>query len=627
MMPPVLGKTRRSNWIGAIAKLLIDLAIFNVATILAVLARLDFRAAPWSLVYTLRFPGLVENLVFIAASVLLQTPLALWSYASLQDVERVAIVVAVTKVLVLPLLLATRGEVPWSRGAFAASVVLAFLFMAGVRAIARWRYERHTRQERVEAPAQHDTPRARVLIVGAGDAGDMVLREFEAHPELGKVVGLVDDEVAKRGCTIRGVRVLGPVATIADTARRTSATQVVIAIPSHAAAVTRAVLSTLADTDVQVRTLPGMWELVDGSIHVDDLRPIQLEDLLTRTPVSTDLGPVRAYVEGKRILVTGAGGSIGSEIVRQVARLDPSQLIMLGRGENRIFRIDRELQERQGVTCAVPVIGDMRDEARMTWLFDTYRPDIIFHAAAHKHVPLMEQNPEEAILNNVGGTRTLLRLAVSHGAERFVNISTDKAVNPVNFMGASKRIVELVVQANDEREHLRTTSVRFGNVLGSEGSVTEAFQRQLQGTRTLRVTDPDMERLFMLIPEAVQLVLQAGALMQGRDIFVLWMGEPIRILDLARSYIKLAGLEVGRDASIVITSNRGNEKTSEELWSSTEHVVPTSYESIMRVECPACADLAKLRPAVDALLDAARSHDANAMRAALHAIDPSINIP
>jgi len=626
-MHPVVSKTGHQNWIRPIAKLLVDLVMLNLATVVAALARLDFRVAPWSLVYTLRFPGLVENLVFVAASVLLQTPLALWSYASLRDMERVAIVVAVTKVLALSLLLAMSGEVQWSRGAFAASAVLAFLFMAGVRAVARWRYEHTARQERVDVPVQKTLPGTRVLVVGAGNAGDKVLREFEAHPELGKVVGLVDDDPAKRGCTIRGVRVLGSVATIADAARRAGATQVIIAIPSHAASVTRAVLSNLADTDVQVRTLPGMWELVNGSIHVDDLRRVQLEDLLTRTPVSTDLGPVRAYVEGKRILVTGAGGSIGSEIVRQVVELNPSQVIMLGRGENRIFRIDREMQQLENVTCAVPVIGDMRDEARMAWLFDTYRPDIIFHAAAHKHVPLMEKNPEEAILNNVGGTRTLLRLAASHGAQRFVNISTDKAVNPVNFMGASKRVVELVVQVNDGRERLRATSVRFGNVLGSKGSVTEVFQKQLQESRTLRVTDPDMERFFMLIPEAVQLVLQAGALAQGRDIFVLRMGEPIRILDLARSYIKLAGLEVGRDASIVITGNRGNEKMTEELWSGTEHVVPTSNESIMRVECPAIPELAVLRQAVDALLNAARSHDANAMRAALHTIDPSINIP
>jgi FlaA1/EpsC-like NDP-sugar epimerase len=608
-------------------RLAVDVVLMNLATVVAVVARLDFRGAPWPWVYTLRFPGIAENLVFVAASILLQTPLTLWSYTSLRDVMRVALVVVATKVLALPLLIAMGGEVQWSRGAFAASAVLCFLFMAAARALALWRYGRHTRQARVEEPVQRTAPAARVLIVGAGDAGEAVLREFEAHPELGKVVGLIDDDPVKRGGMIRGVRVLGPVATIADAVRRAGANQVIIAIPSSGAAVTRSVLSNLADTDVQVRTLPSLWELVDGSIHVDDLRRIRLEDLLTRTPVSTDLGPVRAYVVGKRVLVTGAGGSIGSEIVRQVAQLNPSQLIMLGRGENRIFQIDREMQERRGTTCGVPVIGDMRDEARMTWLFDTYHPDIIFHAAAHKHVPLMEQNPEEAILNNVGGTRTLLRLAASHGAERFVNISTDKAVNPVNFMGASKRVVELVVQVNDGRERLRATSVRFGNVLGSTGSVVEVFQKQLQETRTLYVTDPNMERFFMLIPEAVQLVLQAGALAEGRDIFVLRMGEPIRILELARSYIKLAGLEVGRDASIVITGNRGNEKTTEELWSSTEHIVPTSNESIMRVECPALPSLAVLRQAVDALLNATRSHDADAMRAALHAIDPSINIP
>jgi FlaA1/EpsC-like NDP-sugar epimerase len=506
---------RENGWMGAVGRLAVDVALFNLATVVGILVRLDFDAAPWSLVYTLRFPGVVENLIFIAVSVLLQTPLALWSYSSLRDMERVAAVVIVTKVLALPLLLSVRGSIQWSGGAFVASTVLAFLFMAGVRAVTRWRYERRHLQEFTKACDPAAPSGARVLIVGAGDAGDKVLREFEAHPDLGRVVGLIDDDLAKRGATVRGVRVLGPVATIGDMARRTRATQAVIAIPSHAAAITRAVLTNLADTDVQVRTLPGMWELVDGSVHVEEMRPIQLEDLLSRTPVSTDLESVRAYVEGKRVLVTGAGGSIGSEIVRQVARLSPSQLIMLGRGENRIFRIDREMQQHENVAFAVPVIGDMRDEARMTWLFDTYQPEIVFHAAAHKHVPLMEQNPEESILNNVLGTRTLLRLAVTHGTERFVNISTDKAVNPVNFMGASKRIVELLVQVNDGRGHLRATSVRFGNVLGSKGSVAEVFQKQLQETRTLRVTDPNMERFFMLIPEAVQLVLQAGALTQG----------------------------------------------------------------------------------------------------------------
>ncbi len=607
-------------------KLVLDLVLFNLATVLSVEARLDFRGSPWSLIYTTTLPGIMENVVLVIASLLLRTPSVLWFYTSLQDAGRVALVVTSAKMVAL-ILLALLPGARWSRGAFAGSLVLSFLFLSGVRAGVRWWYEHRTAKGRREAFASLDPSESRVLVVGAGDAGEEILREFEAHPELGTVVGLVDDDPSKRGCTLRGIRVLGPVAGIADMITQTHATQAVIAIPSRAAAVTRTVTSRLADTDVQVRTVPGIWELVDGSIRVDDLRSVQLEDLLARAPIATDLESVRAYIGGKRILVTGAGGSIGSEIVRQVVRLNPSEVVMLGRGENRIFHIDREVHERRSSVHAVPVIGDMRDEQRMQWLFDTYRPEIVFHAAAHKHVPLMERNPEEAILNNVGGTRTLLRMAASHGTERFVNISTDKAVNPINFMGASKRVVELLVQVNDGRERLRATSVRFGNVLGSEGSVTEAFREQLQESRTLYVTDANMERFFMLIPEAVQLVLQAGALAQGRDIYVLRMGEPIRILDLARSYIKLSGLEVGVDAKIAISGNRGHEKITEELWSSVERVASTTHESILRVECPAIPELAVLRQAIDGLLNATRSHDTGAMREALHIIDPSINIP
>lgn len=627
MIPPTVEQVKRARWWRPVFKLLVDVALLNISSILAVVARLDFRSSPWPLVYVFSFPGIMENLTFVAMSILLGTTTSLWYYTSLPDIERLFLGVLTTKATTMVLLILMRPAVKWSGGAFAASAVLSFLLMATARASTRWWYEHRNLRDRRSVQAARDSVPARVLVVGAGDAGDKLLREYEGHPELGSVVGLVDDDPIKRGCTMRGVRVLGPVGSIAEAATRTRATQVVIAIPSRAAAVTRTVTSQLADTDVQVRTVPSMWELVDGSIHVDELRSVRLEDLLTRARIATDLGPVRSYVAGKRVLVTGAGGSIGSEIVRQVVQLNPSLMVMLGRGENRIFHIDREVHERRSPVQSVPVIGDMRDEARMSWLFDTYRPEIVFHAAAHKHVPLMEQNPEEAILNNVGGTRVLLRLAASHGTERFVNISTDKAVNPVNFMGASKRVVELLVQVNDGRERLRATSVRFGNVLGSEGSVTEAFREQLQETRTLYVTDTSMERFFMLIPEAVQLVLQAGALAQGRDIYVLRMGEPIRILDLARSYIKLSGLEVGVDANIVISGNRGNEKTTEELWSAAEQVVPTSNASVMRVECPEIPELAVLRQAIDNLLNAARSHDVDAMRAALHAIDPSINIP
>lgn len=627
MTPPVMKRVQHANWTGPAIKLLVDVVLLNLATVVSAAARLDFDRAPWALVYSLRFPGIVENLLFVAISLLAGTVFTLWSYTSLHDVARVGLVVLVTKLLALPLLVGLRREVAWSVGAFAASAVLCFLFMTFARAGVRWWYEHDERWRRAVGVASLGQASPRVLVVGAGEAGDKILREFESHRDLGTVVGLLDDDPAKRGCTLRGVRVLGSVADVAAVAAKVSASQVVIAIPSHAAVVTRKVVSSLADTEVQVRTLPAISELVNGSVRFDDVRSVQLEDLLVRSPVVMDSAPVRAYVEGRRVLVTGAGGSIGSEIVRQVALLKPSMLIMLGRGENRIFSIDRELRDQRRSVHGVPVIGDMRDEARMSWLFDTYEPEIVFHAAAHKHVPLMEQNPEEAILNNVGGTRILLRMAALHGTTRFVNISTDKAVDPINFMGASKRVVELMVQLNDGRESLRATSVRFGNVLGSQGSVTEVFREQLKETRTLTVTDPRMERFFMLIPEAVQLVLQAGALAQGRDIYVLRMGDPIRILDLARSYIKLSGLEVGVDAEIVISGNRGNEKMTEELWTPLEQVVPTSNENILRVECPVIPDVAVVRQAVDNLLNAARSHDVAAMREALHAVDPAINVP
>ncbi len=315
-----------------------------------------------------------------------------------------------------------------------------------------------------------------------------------------------------------------PVAGIADPPRERCQRWLSPFLPCSG--VTAVVVSSLADTECG-STLPT-YELVNGSVRFDDLRSVQLEDLLVRSPVAMDSGPVQAYLEGKCVLVTGAGGSIGSEIVRQVAALRPAKLIMLGRGENRIFSIDREIHDQRRSVEGVPVIGDMRDEARMSWLFDTHRPDIVFHAAAHKHVPLMEQNPEEAILNNVGGTRTLLRLAASHGTTRFVNISTDKAVDPINFMGASKRVVELMVQVNDGRESLRATSVRFGNVLGSQGSVTEVF-RESSRVRTRESTIPAWSALHA-DSGGVQLVLQAGAL-PGPGYLCLRMEIP-SILDL-----------------------------------------------------------------------------------------------
>jgi FlaA1/EpsC-like NDP-sugar epimerase len=615
-----------SQWYQAGRRLLMDVVVYAGAIVLADIVRFDFQLDTHYL-YLTRYSGIAEMLIFIILQILLRVPLVVWHFVSLREVETVGVLIALTKLAAIPFLVADRNTVTFSRGMYLISALLAFLFMVGMRAMVRlWHEERHGRLTVANRDPDGHVPR--VVIVGAGDAGEKLLREYESHRSLGRVVGLLDGDPAKLNSTVRGKRVLGTVAQAPAVVRRYQVDELVIAIPSHPAAVTRTLMSLTADLPVVVKALPALWQIAKGTVLVEQMHRVQLEDLLQRDPVHTDLSGVAEYVQGKVVLVTGAGGSIGSEIVRQVVQFNPRTLVLLGRGENRIFAIDRELREKYGFTRAVPVIGDMRDQERMQWLFDTWRPDIVFHAAAHKHVPLMERNPEEAILNNVAGTRILLKQAASHHVARFINISTDKAVNPVNFMGASKRIIELMVQEYTRSfDETQCASVRFGNVLGSEGSVVGAFERQLQETRTLRVSDPNMERFFMLIPEAVQLVLQAGSLASGNDIFVLRMGEPIKILELARTYIKLSGLEVGADASVVITGNRGNEKLTEELWSAGEQMEPTDNPGIMRIVCPTCPEPEKLTGRLDALCDTARRHDIDGIRSMLHEIDPSINIP
>jgi FlaA1/EpsC-like NDP-sugar epimerase len=614
------------NWFSRILRrLVIDTALFAIATELSVFIRFDMRFVPEHF-YLPGWAGIAELALFVAIEIALRVPLATWHFVGLYDVTRILSATILTKTVGLLLISFLRRGQSFSRGAYLISAVLAFLFLVGVRVLARVFYEWHNKRH----PGENGRGAAavpRVIIVGAGIMGEKLLREYESRSSLGRVVGLLDDDQRKLNDTIRGRRVLGVIADAPDIVRRHRVDELIIAIPSAKAEITRRVLTLTADQPVTVKTLPALWELAEGSVLVEQLRQVRLEDLLQRPPWVLDPSPVAAYLHDKVVLVTGAGGSIGAEIVRQVTRFEPRTLVMLGRGENRIFNIERELVDRQGFGQAVAVIGDIRNTTRMQWLFDTWRPDIVFHAAAHKHVPLMEHNPEEAILNNVAGTRILLEQAVLHGTERFVNISTDKAVDPISFMGASKRVAELLVQDCNAKGNMQCSSVRFGNVLGSNGSVIEVFERQLRETRTLQITDPDMERFFMLIPEAVQLVLHAGTMARGSGIFVLKMGDPVRIMDLARSYIKLSGLELGRDASIVITGNRGNEKLTEQLWSEDSVVEETDNQGIMSVITPVCTSGAQLMDLVDRLCSAAEHSDVESMRSLLHEIDPSITIP
>lgn len=428
-------------------------------------------------------------------------------------------------------------------------------------------------------------PGKNVLIAGAGDAGAMIAREMQRNPHLGMIpVGFVDDDPAKQGIRIQGVKVMGQRQAIPELVARLDIRQVIIAMPTAPGKTIRQFVEICEEARVQTKTMPGIYELLDGAVRVNQLRDVDIEDLLRREPVQTDVTAVTTFLRGKRVLVTGGGGSIGSELCRQICRAEPAQLILMGHGENSIFDIHNELCRRYQTVSIVPVIADTRAPGRLRAVFQQYRPQIVFHAAAHKHVPLMEQNPVEAITNNVIGTRNLLQAALAAGVSHFVMISTDKAVNPTSIMGASKRTAELLVHQAAERSERPYVAVRFGNVLGSRGSVILTFKQQIADGGPVTITHPDMTRFFMTIPEAVQLVLQAAVLGSGGEVFVLDMGDPVKIKDLAHDLIELSGLKVGQDIDIQVTGIRPGEKLYEELFVKGESYARTRHEKIFVAE-------------------------------------------
>jgi len=425
-------------------------------------------------------------------------------------------------------------------------------------------------------------PERRVLVMGAGDAGALIVREMQANPGLGFVpIGLLDDNRAKIGMSIHGVSVRGTRHDIPRLVHDEEIDEVIIAMPTAPGRAIRDVVAICQQAGVPCRTMPGIYELISGWVSVKQVREVRIEDLLRREPVRIGGSGARRCLSGAVVLVTGAGGSIGSELCRQIASYDPRKLLLLGHGENSIYHILLELRERFPGLEMEPLIGDVRDETCLAALFERHHPEVVFHAAAHKHVPLMEVNVGEAVMNNVLGTEKLLRIAEAHDVARFVLISTDKAVNPVNVMGATKRVAELLVQDAARRTGRAYVVVRFGNVLGSRGSVVPLFQHQIAAGGPVTVTHPRMERYFMSIPEAVQLVIQAAALGRGDEIFVLDMGEQVRIVDLAQELIRLSGLEPGRDIELAFTEPRPGEKMSEELFGQGEQPGPTRHEKIL----------------------------------------------
>jgi FlaA1/EpsC-like NDP-sugar epimerase len=506
-----------------------------------------------------------------------------WRYTSLQDL--LGIVLATSAASVVLAVVATamvNGHYVSgiSRSAIFIDWLLTLAVASGIRLTIRLVHESQLRTRVLRRAAVGGVKK--VLVVGAGNAGTLVVRELQRNPQLRMLpVGFLDDEITKLGKSVQGLRVLGPTRDVEAVVRRHGVDEVIIAMPTAGGQVVRAIVEGCRSAGVPSRTIPGVYELLGGTVTVSRIRDIEITDLLRRAPTPSHPDPF-PYLAGATVLVTGGGGSIGFELCRQVARAEPSRLILLGRGENSIFEAQEELANTFPQTPLVTVIADIRDRRRIERVFDRWRPNVVLHAAAHKHVPLMEENPEEALSNNVLGTHFVVEAAVACGAERLVLISTDKAVAPVNLMGASKRLAEIIVSDAARRTGRAFMVVRFGNVLGSRGSVVPAFKRQIARGGPITITHPDMSRFFMTIPEAVHLVLQAGGMGRGSEVFALNMGEPVRIVDLATDLIRLSGLQA-EDIPIVFTGLRPGEKLDEHLWEPGAEVDPTPNPEILRI--------------------------------------------
>ena len=572
----------RQEWLPKAAVIMgLDIVAIGASYLMALLLRFDFlwTQVPQEYMDGFRTLALPSVIAVVATFWIMRLYHSIWSFASMPELMRLMVAWALDAVL-LPLMAFALGvHMPvsyWLVGS-----VFGFAATTGIRF--SWRLLRLLRGMR-----RHEAKN--VLVVGAGESGRALIREIKVSPQLGmRVVAVIDDNPSKRGRYLEGVPIVGGRDSIASACERHKAEEIIFAIPSCSNAERREILELCTATGLEVQAIPGMSQLVDGRVTVSSLRHVKLEDLLGRDPVVVDAGEVRHFIEGKVVLVTGGGGSIGSELCRQIAKDGPAQLVIFDIYENNAYAIQQELKHDYPNLNLVTLIGSVRNEPRIRSVFKRYRPQLVFHAAAHKHVPLMEDSPNEAIKNNVIGTLKCAQAALDYGVERFVLISTDKAVNPTNIMGASKRLCEMVVQMMDRRADAEGkatdfVAVRFGNVLGSNGSVVPLFEKQIADGGPVTVTHPEITRYFMTIPEAVSLVLQSACYAAGGEIFVLDMGEPVKIADMAKNLIRLAGYEPDVDIKIVYTGLRPGEKLYEERLMDEEGLRRTANKLISIAE-------------------------------------------
>ena len=559
----------------------------------------------------------------------------MWRYTSLVDLLNVLKATITSSVfIILAILFFYRFE-GFPRSVFILDGILTFILIGGLRVTIRLFLSEQDKGFhplslifQLRSDKKLARLRKRLLIIGAGDAGEKIVREIRDNPRLHyDLVGFLDDDPRKKGMRIHGVQVLGPVSRIHDMAFRDEMDEVLIALPSASAKQMRRIMEACEATGLKCRTTPGIGELIDGKVSFRTIREVSFEDLLGRDPVNLDIESIGHYLNNKIVLVSGAGGSIGSELCRQVSSFNPKNLILLDKTENNLFHIEMEFRQRFPKVSIMPILGDVHNRGFLERLFATIKPQVVFHAAAFKHVPIVELNPWEGVFNNIIGTKNIVEASYQSGVERFVMISTDKAVRPVSVMGATKRVAEMITSCYAERQNTKPdeykfVSVRFGNVIGSEGSVIHLFKKQIERFGPVTVTHPEITRSFLTIPEACKLILQAAAFGEGGEIFILDMGTPIKIVDMARDLIRRSGFKPDVDIEIKFIGLRPGEKLHEELATEGEGIIRSGHEKIFVLKGKNHNDLNWLNQQIEELVKLALGQDANGIKSKLKMIIP-----
>lgn len=583
------------------ALIIVDIILINLSLLAAYFLRYDgnWGSIPTYFTENILHIALIATGIKIICFLIFRLYNSLWKYAGVHELISVTLSVFLGNIFMLGYVFVTQVKVP--RSIFIITMLMEIILIGGIR-IAYRVLRRILKGEIIRIKDQK-----RVMIIGGGDAGAIIIKEMLTHVELkNKPVIIIDDDPEKFGRKINGVPIIGGRNKIIEGVTKRSIDEIIIAMPSASRKDINEIYNICAETNCKVKILPSVSQLIDESVVMQKIRDVDIEDLLGRDPIKLDMAEITDYLKDQAVLVTGAGGSIGSELSRQIASYDPVKLILLDNYENNLYDIQNELIYLYPKLEIISIIANIREKSRLENIFNQYKPAVVFHAAAHKHVPLMEANPTEAIKNNVFGTLNLAECADKYKVKRFVLISTDKAVNPTNIMGATKRIAELIIQAMGKHSKTEFAAVRFGNVLGSNGSVIPLFKKQIEQGGPVTVTHPEVIRYFMTIPEAVQLVIQAGAMATNGDIFVLDMGQPVKIYDLAKKLIKLSGFEPDEDIRIEFTGLRPGEKLYEELLMAEEGLLATRNDKIF-IAHPIHTDLAVLRRELDILCDIAFS--------------------